>query len=34
MRQAVDAAVYGVSFKEYAKDHSELEKALEKWKVL
>lgn len=34
MRQAVDAAVYGISLKEYAKDHSEIENALEKWKVL
>ncbi len=31
MRQAVDAALLGVSAKEYAKTHIELRKALEKW---
>ena len=34
MRQAVDAAMKGVPLQEYAKDHPELEKALEKWPVL
>ena len=34
MRQAVDAAMKGVNLKEYAKDHPELKKALEKWPVL
>lgn len=34
MRQAVDAAMKGVSLQEYAKDHHALEKALEKWTVL
>jgi ribulose-bisphosphate carboxylase large chain len=34
MRQALDAAMKGVSLREYAKDHAELEKALEKWPVL
>jgi ribulose-bisphosphate carboxylase large chain len=31
MRQAVDAAIEGVSAEEYAKTHPELRKALEKW---
>jgi len=31
MRQAVDASVKNISLKEYAKDHEELRKALEKW---
>lgn len=34
MRQAVDATMKGISLKEYAKDHPELERALEKWPVL
>ena len=34
MRQAVDADMQGISLTEYAKDHHELAKALEKWKVL
>ncbi len=34
MRQAVDAAMKGIKLKEYAKEHPELEKALEKWPVL
>jgi len=34
MRQAVDAALKGIKLNEYAKDHPELEKALEKWPVL
>lgn len=34
LRQAVDAAMKGISLKEYAKDHPELAKALEKWPVL
>ncbi len=34
MRQAVEAAMHGIPLKEYAKDHHELEKALEKWSVL
>lgn len=33
MRQAVDAALLGVSAEEYAKTHVELRKALEKWGV-
>jgi len=32
MRQAVDAVLYGVSLKEYAKTHKELQTALELWK--
>jgi ribulose-bisphosphate carboxylase large chain len=32
MRQAIFAAQYGYSLKEYAKDHPELAKALQKWK--
>ncbi len=32
MRQAVDAALKGISLKEYAKTHSELKEALKKWK--
>jgi len=31
MRQAVDASMAGVSLKEYAHDHPELKRALEKW---
>jgi len=31
MRQAVDAVMEGVSLEDYAKDHPELGKALEKW---
>ncbi len=31
MRQALDATLKGVSLDEYAKDHQELAKALEKW---
>jgi len=31
MRQAVDAAMAGVTLEEYAKDHAELAAALEKW---
>ncbi|HDH28535.1 MAG TPA: type III ribulose-bisphosphate carboxylase, partial [Euryarchaeota archaeon] len=31
MRQAVDAAMAGVSLDEYAKDHRELKQAIEKW---
>lgn len=31
MRQAVDASLQGIPLKEYAKDHPELAKALEKW---
>ncbi len=31
MRQAIDAALHGVPLREYAKDHKELKKALEKW---
>jgi len=31
MRQAVDAFMEGVSAEEYAKDHYELKRALEKW---
>jgi len=31
MRQALDATLKGISLDEYAKDHSELAKALEKW---
>ena len=34
MRQAVDAAMKGIKLKEYAKEHPELMKALEKWPVL
>ena len=34
MRQAVDAAMKGIALKEYAEDHPELEKALEKWPIL
>lgn len=32
MRQAVDAALKGISLKEYTKTHSELKEALKKWK--
>jgi ribulose-bisphosphate carboxylase large chain len=31
MRQAVDAALNGISLKDYARDHAELAKALETW---
>ncbi|TFG10944.1 hypothetical protein EU534_00370, partial [Candidatus Heimdallarchaeota archaeon] len=31
MRQALDATLKGISLDEYAKDHVELAKALEKW---
>ena len=31
MRQAVDAEMQGLTAKEYAKTHSELREALEKW---
>lgn len=31
IRQATDAAIKGVSLEEYAKEHEELKKALEKW---
>ncbi|OYT36659.1 type III ribulose-bisphosphate carboxylase [Candidatus Pacearchaeota archaeon ex4484_71] len=31
MRQAVDATLNGISLRKYAKDHTELRKALEKW---
>ena len=31
MRQALDATLKGISLEEYAKDHAELAKALEKW---
>ncbi|MFQ5891871.1 MAG: type III ribulose-bisphosphate carboxylase [Candidatus Methanofastidiosia archaeon] len=31
VRQALDAALSGVSLREYAKDHKELQEALEKW---
>jgi ribulose 1,5-bisphosphate carboxylase large subunit-like protein len=31
MRQAVDAALNGISLKEYALDHAELARALETW---
>ncbi len=31
MRQALDAALQGIPLEEYAKDHEELRKALEKW---
>ncbi len=31
MRQAVDAAMEGVTAEEYAKDHHELAQALRKW---
>lgn len=34
LRQAVDAAVEGISLEEYAKTHKELEKALTRWPVL
>jgi ribulose-bisphosphate carboxylase large chain len=34
MRQAVNAAMKGIALKEYAEDHPELEKALEKWPIL
>ncbi len=34
LRQAVDAAVEGISLEEYAKSHMELSKALTKWPVL
>lgn len=33
MRQAVNASLEGIALMEYAKDHSELAAALEKWKV-
>jgi ribulose 1,5-bisphosphate carboxylase large subunit-like protein len=33
MRQAVDAALKGVTLEEYAKTHGELKVALEKWKA-
>jgi len=31
MRQAVDAAMRGIPARDYAQDHVELAKALEKW---
>ncbi|MHA1815860.1 MAG: RuBisCO large subunit C-terminal-like domain-containing protein, partial [Candidatus Heimdallarchaeaceae archaeon] len=31
MRQALDATLKGISLEEYAKDHIELAKSLEKW---
>ena len=31
MQQAVDATLHGVSLKEYAKEHTELRKALQIW---
>ena len=31
MRQAIDAVMAGISLKEYAKDHEELQVALDKW---
>ena len=34
LRQAVDAAVAGITLEEYAKTHNELSKALTKWPVL
>jgi ribulose-bisphosphate carboxylase large chain len=34
MRQAVDAALKKIPLEEYAKDHSELAKALQKWEIL
>jgi len=34
MRQAVDAAIRGISLEDYAKDHVELSRALTKWPVV
>jgi len=34
MRQAVDATIKEISLKEYATEHPELKKALEKWEIL
>ena len=31
MRQAVDAAMEGVSIEEYSRNHAELKQAIEKW---